>query len=181
MTSTTHTCDALLADGSGCTQPGTRKYPRSTDVWFCLTHMNYERKPSRPVRVCDVGKEDHLGGATDCQVAATRPVEYWPGHWACEAHYLRYWSDTVPAKRVNHFDWLWKKENALNCRLWMERMSREEGWVLEETILDGWPSWKCAGILKKKRATKKKQPPPEQPQGEASWPSDSSDEEEKKD
>jgi len=180
MTSSTHTCDALLADGTLCANPGTRKYPYSTDVWFCLLHMNYERKPSRPVRVCDVGKGEHLGEGTDCQVAATRPVEYWPGHWACEAHYLRYWSDTVPAKREQHFDWLWKKENALSCRLWMEKMSREEGWVLVETVLDGWPSWGTVGKLKKKPATKKKKPR-EEPLREANWPSDSSDEEEKKD
>jgi len=179
MTSTTHSCHAISADGSGCDQPGTRKYPLTTDVWFCLTHMNYERKPGRPVRACDVGKEDNLGGSTDCQVAATHPVDYWPGHWACKAHYERYWSSTVPAKRDDHFMWLRSKENAHNCRLWMEKMSREEGWVLDETLLDGWPSWKCVGKLKKKRATKKQ--PPVQPQVEASWQSDSSDEEEKKD
>jgi len=124
MTSCAHTCDALLADGSLCAKPGTRKFPLSTDVWFCLSHMNYERKPSRPVRVCDVGKKEKLGEGRDCQLAATRPVEYWPGHWACQGHYVRYWAGTVPEKRDDHFDWLRKKENDLYYRLWVNKIPR---------------------------------------------------------
>jgi len=177
MTSTTHSCHAISSDGSGCDKPGLHKYPLSTDVWFCLTHLNYERRTGRPVRPCDVGKQDNIGDSSpDCQVRATHPVDYWPGRWACKAHYVRYWSSTVPAKRDNHFEWLATKENVERGRLWMEQMSREHGWILDDAVVDGWPTWKAVGKLKKKRTTKK------QPQKEAEWPEDTtSDNEEKKD
>jgi len=136
-----HRCHAVSVHRKYCEKQGLHQLPASSsDVWFCLGHLNYELSDRHPVRSCVLGK-DVEGWHIQCSAPATHPLDYSQGEWACEDYYTRAWLPTVPQRKENYKKMLMVKENVENGKKWMEKMAQEHGWVLYPKVADGWNTW----------------------------------------